>query len=59
MIGQSDSTGAYPHSRPISPADINATVFAALGYDPQSIAYKMVDGRPIPLSEGNPIREVL
>ena len=59
VVGESDSTGAYPHARPISPADINATVFTALGYDPKSIVYKMVDGRPMPLSEGQPIREVL
>ena len=59
VIGQSDSTGAYPQARPISPADINATVFTALGYDPKSITYKMVDGRPMPLSEGHAIQEVL
>jgi hypothetical protein len=59
VVGQSDSTGAYPQSRPISPADINASIFAALGYDPQGIHYKMVDGRPMPLSEGTPIREIL
>ena len=59
VIGESDKTGAFPHSRPISPADINATIFTALGYDPQTISYKMVDGRPMPLSEGHAIREVL
>ena len=59
VIGQSDSKGAYPQARPISPADINATIFTALGYDPKAIVYKMVDGRPAPLSEGEPIREVL
>jgi uncharacterized protein (DUF1501 family) len=59
VIGQSDSIGAYPHSRPLSPADINATVFAALGYDIHNISYRMVDGRPVPLSEGQPIREIL
>jgi hypothetical protein len=59
VVGQSDSTGSYPQVRPISPADINATVFTALGYDPKSITYKMADGRPIPLSEGNLIREIL
>lgn len=59
VIGESDSTGAFPHSRPISPADINATIFTALGYDPHAITYKMVDGRPMPLSEGHAIREIL
>lgn len=59
VIGQSDSTGAYPLSRPISPADINATVLTALGYDTRAISYRLPDGRPMPLSEGAPIREVL
>ena len=59
VIGESDKTGAFPHSRPVSPADINATIFTALGYDPRTISYKMVDGRPMPLSEGHAIREVL
>jgi hypothetical protein len=59
VIGQSDSKGAYPFVRPISPADINATVFTAMGYDPKGISYKMADGRPIPLSDGEPIRELL
>lgn len=59
VVGQSDSIGAHPVARPISPADINATVFSALGYDPKSINYKMADGRPIPLSEGSVIQEVL
>ena len=59
VIGASDSTGAYPQARPISPADINATVFTALGYDPHAITYRMTDGRPMPLSEGHAIREIL
>lgn len=59
VVGASDKTGAFPHSRPISPADIHATVFTALGYDPQGIQYQMVDGRPMPLSTGTPIRELL
>jgi len=59
VVGQSDSIGGHPHSRPISPADINATVFSMLGYEPNNISYKMNDGRPIPLSEGQPIREIL
>ena len=59
VIGASDKTGAYPHSHPVTPADIHATVFAALGYDPQGITYQTVDGRPIPLSYGKVIRELL
>jgi uncharacterized protein (DUF1501 family) len=59
VIGESDSIGAQPRLRPVIPADIHATVFTALGYDPQSITYQTVDGRPTPLSEGTAIRELL
>ena len=58
-IGQSDSTGARPRLRPVRPADIHATVFTALGYDPHTITYPTVDGRPTFLSDGNAIRELL
>jgi len=58
-IGVSDRTGASPKDRPITPADLHATVFTALGYDPHGIHYHTVDGRPTPLSEGEPIAELL
>lgn len=59
VIGESDSTGAYPRLHPVSPADIHATVFAALGYDPHGITYPTVDGRPTMLSDGDVIRELV
>ncbi|MBI3461783.1 MAG: DUF1501 domain-containing protein [Planctomycetes bacterium] len=59
VIGQSDRIGAHPVSRPVSPADIHATVFAALGHDPHTTTYPSAEGRPLPLSEGQPIRELL
>jgi hypothetical protein len=59
VIGRSDRIGAYPDERPITPADIHATVFTALGYDPHRITYPTVDGRPTLLSDGEPIRELL
>jgi len=59
VIGESDSIGAVPLSRPVSPADIHATVFQALGYDPQGITYQTTDGRPFVLSEGTAIHELL
>jgi hypothetical protein len=58
-IGESDATGAFPHSRAVAPADVHATVFRLLGYDPQAITYHSADGRPVPLSTGEPIRELL
>ncbi len=59
VIGASDAIGAYPKERPVSPADIHATVYAALGYDAHNIHFTASDGRPIPLSEGTPISELL
>lgn len=57
VIGESDATAAYPTSRPVTPADIHATVFHALGFDPHATTYPSLDARPIPLSEGQPILE--
>jgi hypothetical protein len=59
VLGASDSKGAYPTDRPVTPADIHATVFKALGYDSQRIVYHTVDGRPTLLSEGQAIAELL
>ena len=59
VVGESDATAAYPITRPVSPADVHATVFAAMGYDPHAVTYPSHDGRPLPLSEGEPIRELL
>jgi hypothetical protein len=58
-VGASDGTGAYPSERPVTPADLHATVFAALGYDSRRITYQTTDGRPMLLSEGEVIRELL
>jgi hypothetical protein len=59
VVGESDKIGAYPKDRPITPADVHATVFTALGYDPHAITYTSPEGRPLPLSEGTPISELL
>jgi uncharacterized protein (DUF1501 family) len=59
VIGSSDSIGAYPKDRPTTPADIHATVFNALGYDVRGIQYQSSDGRPIALTEGTAMRELV
>ena len=59
VLGQSDRYGAYPHTHPLTPADIHATVFTALGYDPHHITYLSPEGRPFPLSEGEPVWQLL
>jgi uncharacterized protein (DUF1501 family) len=59
VFGESDRQGAYPRNNPVTPADVHATVFAALGYDAQRITYLSPEGRPFPLSSGAPIRQIL
>jgi len=59
VIGASDPTGAYPADRPVTPADIHATVFSALGYDARNIHYAASDGRPMLVCEGSPISGLL
>ena len=59
IVGVSDRTGSAPRDFPVTPADLNATVLAALGYDPHGIFYTTADGRPAPLSEGTPIRALI
>ncbi len=58
VIGSSDATGAYPKERPVSPADIHASIYSALGYDYREIEYRSSDGRPIPLTDGSVISEL-
>jgi hypothetical protein len=59
VIGESDATGADPANFPVTPADIHATVLSALGYDSKSLTFTSADGRPMALSEGEPIRALL
>ncbi len=59
VVGTSDATASHPKDRPLTPADVHATIFAALGYDPHGMTYLSAEGRPTPLSEGTPIHELL
>jgi hypothetical protein len=43
----------------VTPADVHATVLTALGYDARGTTFITTDGRPLPLSEGEPIRGLL
>jgi hypothetical protein len=59
VLGQSDRNGAYPvRGRVCTPGDLCATVYRCLGIDHKA---EMADqtGRPLPLTRGEPIREVL
>jgi hypothetical protein len=54
VYGSSDKIGARPASDPVSPADLTATVYHALGVDP---AREVIDrlGRPLALANGTPL----
>jgi hypothetical protein len=52
--GASDPTGAFPKDDPCRPDDITATVFHALGLDPETEIRDQL-GRPMPISAGQPL----
>lgn len=53
--GVSDSKAAYPAKDPITPEDLTATLFAAMGLDPEATVYTR-DNRPMPVTHGKAIR---
>lgn len=58
VIGRSDRWAAEPADRPVTPAELVATVFTLLGLDPrQSIPGP--NGQPMPLADAEPIRELI
>ena len=57
VYGASDKLGAYPTVGQARPEDLAATMFAALGLDPEAeITDKL--NRPLPIARGKPIREI-
>jgi hypothetical protein len=59
VLGRSDREGAYPvHGRVCTPADLCATVYHCLGADYEGVMTDQT-GRPLPLTRGSPIWEVL
>ena len=54
VIGKSDKIGAYPASRGYYPSDLGATIYRALGVDPQSEVRDKL-GRPLALNLGEGI----
>ncbi len=52
VVGESDELGYFPKSRPVSPAEVAATMYQALGFDP----HRDLPGpqnRPLPLADYN------
>jgi uncharacterized protein (DUF1501 family) len=58
VIGASDAMGESPQERPVSPADLSATLFTLLGIDPRTTLHTS-DGRPVAVSQdGHPLLEL-
>ncbi len=58
VVGQSDKIAARPATTPLTPADFTATLYHCLGIDPAGETHDQ-GGRPIQLSRGTPIRELV
>jgi uncharacterized protein (DUF1501 family) len=56
--GRSDARGAHPAEKPVTPADVVATVYHALGIDPRA-TLQDGEGRTHRLCEGSPLHELL
>jgi hypothetical protein len=57
VVGSSDKNAAYPRELPVSPADVQATVYHCLGLRADTEMHDQL-GRPMPISTGAPIRQV-
>jgi hypothetical protein len=57
VVGASDATGAEPADQPVTPAQVAATVYHALGVDLHT-RLPGPDGRPIALVDAAPIEEL-
>ena len=59
VVGESDELGYFPKSRPVSPAEVAATIYKALGLDPHH-DLPGPQNRPLPLADYNvkPIKEL-
>jgi hypothetical protein len=56
--GASDDQGAFPKDGKVQPEDVTATIFHCLGYGQGAELHDPL-GRPLPLSRGNVIEEIL
>ena len=60
VVGASDEIGAAPKDRPVTPAEVAATVYQLMGFDLESFLPAQ-QGRIVPLVDNNaqPIKELL
>jgi hypothetical protein len=57
VFGSSDRIGAYPATDPVTPDDIAATLFWALGIDPATEVRDTLN-RPLPIAAGKPVTAI-
>ena len=57
VYGASDRIGAFPIDRPVTPADLAATIYWRFGIDPRTEIHDHL-GRPHAIARGEPIREL-
>ena len=58
VFGKSDKDAAYPQDKPVSPLNLGATIFHALGISPDARVHDAL-GRPVPVMEGGqPLTEL-
>ena len=58
VIGKTDARADAPTERPVTPADLAATIYLTLGIDPET-KFEAPDGRPTKLVDGGkPLREI-
>jgi hypothetical protein len=58
VYGLSDSRGGSPSRDPVTLEDLTATLFAAMGLDPEAQVYTR-DNRPMPVTHGRPVAGLL
>ena len=59
VVGRSDNQAAYVEDRPVSPADVCATIYEILGIDPNMHVHDAA-GQPVKIGlDGRVIREIL
>ena len=54
VIGATDRKGAFPKTRPWTPADFGASIYHALGLNPHQTYFPRLE-RPTPISDGQVI----
>ena len=55
VYGSSDKTAAYPRENPVTPEDIAATIYTALGIDLSTSNSTTAQDKPYTLCTGKPI----